>query len=184
MSVEEVHHGNRHRQDPSKKNDEHVEAFEVKEVHCPAQEKLVKEIGAKESLLKSLLESRNLGILDAESAATISRRIKTISEEKANLEKTLKRKKTVQRAITKHRKKEKEKKLKIMREYPEIAASVNLQVHNQPGRPSLDIDQPELMNDILNIATIGAACSDKRREDLFRSIKTLDDLHSELEKMG
>merc|ERR1719186_1364071 len=40
------------------------------------------------------------------------------------------------------------------------------------------------MNDILNIATIGAACSDKRREDLFRSIKTLDDLHRELLKMG
>ena len=30
------------------------------------------------------------------------------------------------------------------------------------------------MNDILNMATLGAACSDKRRED---------DLHGELEKM-
>ena len=39
------------------------------------------------------------------------------------------------------------------------------------------------MNDILNMATLGAACSDKRREDIFRSIKTLDDLHGELEKM-
>ena len=39
VSVERVHHGIH--QGPSKKNNEQVEAFEVKEVHCPAQEKLL-----------------------------------------------------------------------------------------------------------------------------------------------
>ena len=59
-----------------------------------------------------------------------------------------------------------------------------LRSQDQVGRPSLDIDQPDMMTDILRIATIGAACSDKRREDLFRSIKTLDDLHNELTRLG
>ena len=155
-----------------------------KETPCPAQAKLMKEIDVKDKQLKSLIESRKLGILDEESAATISRRIKVVSEEKQKLMRGLKRKKTLQKATMKFRRLEKEKKAKIQRDFPEIAASVKLKVHDQPGRPTLDIDQPEMMNDILNIATIGAACSDKRREDLFRSIKTLDDLHRELLKMG
>ena len=155
-----------------------------KEIPCPAQTKLKKEIEVKEKLLKNLIESRNLGILDEESATTISRRIKVVSEEKLKLERGLKRKKTLQKATIKFRRLEKEKKKKIQRDFPEIAASIKLKVLDQPGRPTLDIDQPEMMNDILHIATIGAACSDKRREDLFRSIKTLDDLHRELQKMG
>ena len=186
METEAVfaHRDNREEAPDKKTDDEQAESFEVKEIHLPAQERIIKEIGVKEKLLKSLIESRNLGILDEESAATISKRIKIVSEEKVKLERELKRKRTVQKATSKYRKLEKERKLTIMRDFPEIAASVNINVHNQPGRPSLDIDQPEMMNDILNIATIGAACSDKRREDLFRSIKTLDDLHEELQKMG
>ena len=177
-------HSNNREEASKKKKDDQAESSEVKEIRRPAQEKLLKEIGIKEKLLNSLNESRNLGILDEESAATISKRINIISEEKKNLERELKRKQTVQKANIKYRRIESEKKLKIVRDFPEIAASIKLKVHDQPGRPSLNIDQPEMMNDILNIATIGAACSDKRREDLFRSIKTLDDLHEELQKMG
>ena len=38
----------------------------------------------------------------------------------------------------------------------------------------------EIPQDILKIATIGAAVSDRRRDEMFRSVKTLDDLHTEL----
>ena len=65
---------------PSKKiRVEAAESLKVKEVHCLAHEKLVKKIGAKESRLKSLLESRNLEIFDPDSAETISRRFEFIS---------------------------------------------------------------------------------------------------------
>ena len=151
---------------------------------CPAQEKLRLEIETKEKILSNLKASRNLGIVDAESAATITKRIKVISEEKDKLEKTLKRKKVCQKAQMKFRKVEQDKKAKLLKEFPEIATNLNLKLQEQPGRPSLDVDQPGMMGDILKIATYGAACSDKRREDLFRTIKTLDDLHRELTKLG
>ena len=39
------------------------------------------------------------------------------------------------------------------------------------GRPRLEVDQPGILEDLLRIATIGSACSDKRRDDLFRTVK-------------
>ena len=76
METEAVfpHRDNREEAPEKKTDDEQAESFEVKETHLPAQERIIKEIGVKEKLLKSLIESRNLGILDEESAATISKR--------------------------------------------------------------------------------------------------------------
>ena len=100
METEVVPDHSSNREEASKKKkDDQAESFEVKEIRRPAQEKLLKEIGSKEKLLNSLIESRNLGILDEESAATISKRIKIISEEKKNLERELKRKKRCRRQI-------------------------------------------------------------------------------------
>ena len=154
------------------------------ETPCPVQDKLKLEMIAKEKILKSLVDSRNLGLLDVESATTLTRRIKVLTEEKQVLSRKLKRKQIGQKAQKKFRKIEQEKKEKILKDFPQIASSVKLRSQDQVGRPSLDIDQPDMMTDILRIATIGAACSDKRREDLFRSIKTLDDLHNELTRLG
>ena len=52
------------------------------------------------------------------------------------------------------------------------------------GRPRIESDQPMLLKDVLDIATIGAACSDKRRDDLFRTVKTLDDLKEAIDQLG
>lgn len=49
------------------------------------------------------------------------------------------------------------------------------------GRPRLEIDQPELLKAIVNIAMSGAATHEKRREDIYRSIQTLTELNESLE---
>ena len=36
----------------------------------------------------------------------------------------------------------------------------------------------------MEIATHGSACGDRRREDLFRTVKTLDDLHKAITSLG
>lgn len=45
------------------------------------------------------------------------------------------------------------------------------------GRPSLETDQPELLKTIVEIAMRGASAHQKRREDIYRSIKTLSELN-------
>ena len=67
-------------------------------------------------------------------------------------------------------------------EHPEFAAVMKLRAG--VGRPSIECDQPEIMKTILEIATVGAACGDRRRDDLYRTVKTLDDLHKAVADLG
>lgn len=57
-----------------------------------------------------------------------------------------------------------------------------LKIRDKSGRPNLEIEQPELMKAIINIAIHGSAADEKRRSDIYRSIKTLDELYEELKK--
>ncbi len=52
------------------------------------------------------------------------------------------------------------------------------------GRPCLEEQFPNLHKDVLEIATIGAAASDRRREEAFFTVKTLNDLHKALSDLG
>ena len=67
--------------------------------------------------------------------------------------------------------------------YPEIAVALKVR-RGSVGRPRIETDQPGLLSDILKIATIGAACGEKRREDIYRTVKTLDDLHHQISNLG
>lgn len=52
------------------------------------------------------------------------------------------------------------------------------------GRPRIEDDQPELLKTIVEIAIHGSAAHDKRREELYRSVKTLTELLEELKDSG
>ena len=52
------------------------------------------------------------------------------------------------------------------------------------GHPPIDEDQPLLLKVISDIAIFGSAADDKRRTETIRSIKTLDQLHDEVQKPG
>ena len=108
--------------------------------------------------------------------------IKVVTNEKDSLEKKLRNKESDQRAKKKQRNQEREKMDEVRVNHPEIASE--LKSRERVGRPQIECDQPDLLNDILKIATIGADCGDRRREDIFRSVKTLDDLHKAITSLG
>ncbi|KAI9556025.1 hypothetical protein GHT06_018591 [Daphnia sinensis] len=52
------------------------------------------------------------------------------------------------------------------------------------GRPRIEDDQPFLLESIINIAFHGSAAHEKRQSDVYRSVKTLDDLTKQLNNDG
>ena len=51
------------------------------------------------------------------------------------------------------------------------------------GKPQIEVDQPELLIAIVKIAK-AAATNDRRRTEVLRTVKTLDDLREKLLQMG
>ena len=149
----------------------------------PAQDKLKEDIAKVEKVITNLTESRNLGFNEG-SAAEITKHIKEAKRKKEDLERTLRRKLTDQKATNKFRAKKREGESLIKENYPELAAALKIRDNVGRGRPRIECDQPNILSDILQIATIGAACGDKRREDMYRTAKTLDDLHGHITSLG
>ena len=59
-----------------------------------------------------------------------------------------------------------------------------LKIRNEAGRPRLEDDQPLLLQAILDIAFYGSAAHEKRQSDVYRSIKTLDELTKQVNDDG
>ena len=53
-----------------------------------------------------------------------------------------------------------------------------------PGRPPIETDQPQLLSTILDIVEASSSTDERRRSGMIRSVRTLDDLQSELQNLG
>ena len=75
--------------------------------------------------------------------------------------------------------------IKKVRSENEAAAS-ELKCFNQTatGRPSKVVDQPELLSSIVRVVKASSAADDRPHCEHLRSVKTLDDLHSEPTRLG
>lgn len=67
---------------------------------------------------------------------------------------------------------------------PDVAAKLRKNNREQPGRPSLETDQPFLHEVILRLASAGAAADGRRRTEEIQACRTLDDLNEQLKKEG
>lgn len=150
---------------------------------APAQEKLKASIAEKEKSLTSLYEARATG-LSGDSAATLNSLIVKTKKDLAKDKRTLKVKEDNMIASRKQRKKKSDKWRTLEMEHPEFMATIKSKSTPGPGRPRIEENQPELLSEILKIATIGSAAGDRRREDVFRTVKTLDDLHEALTSLN
>ena len=119
-----------------------------------------------------LNEARNLG-LGADNCAMLRKQIVEMTSKKNAVSSKLRSVELSRKRSQKARDKRKRAIEKAKKDFPALAQQ--LKSRDMPGRPPLEEDYLNLHKDILEIATIGAATSDKRREDLFRSVKTLDD---------
>lgn len=75
---------------------------------------------------------------------------------------------------------EKQKKmflLTVCKEHPEYAKKFGLL--NKVGRPRIEDDQESILEVISDLAIFGGAVNAKRRTELIRSCKTLDELADE-----
>ena len=162
-------------------SDEQDSSSTGRKYDAPAQDKFNIELSDIEKRLVALNEARNLGIGE-ENVANVTKQIKQWTEKKKKIVSQINLRKAWQKAAKKKRDKQKKNWEKAVQDFPSIAN--NLKIRDSVGRPPVEEVYPNLHADILNIATIGAAASEKRREDLFRTVKTLDQLHSSLSDLG
>lgn len=66
----------------------------------------------------------------------------------------------------------------------EAAAVLKSFNRGKTGKPRMEVDQPELLSLIVKIVEATSATDDRRRTEVLRTVRTLDDLRSELLKMG
>ena len=149
----------------------------------PAQAKIREELNEVNSNLVKLNEARNLG-LGEDTNASLVKQIKDLTAKKNQLQQKLKLTEQWRKNSKKARDKRKAAIKRAENDFPGLAGRMNTIQRDSPGRPVLEEEYPNLHRDILEIATIGAAASDKRREETFRTVKTLDDLHRALSDLG
>lgn len=146
----------------------------------PAQDKLQKLISIKEKSLSNLIEER--AIDQGTNAVSLARQIKDTKDSLRKHKADLKRAINLQNATNRYRAKRKKAEERLKAEHPEFARCLKLQ--DVPGRPRVESDNPGILETLLEIATVGAACGDRRREDMFRTVKTLDDLTKAIHSLG
>ena len=171
-----------HNDAESNQSIDQVEIDEIeRKYETPAQAKLIKELSEIDTKLVALNTARNLGIGD-DNVASFTKQINQWTEKRKAVSNQLKIKKTNQIASKKKRDKQKRKIAQAIVDFPALANTVK--IRDSAGRPPVEDVYPNLHADILKIASIGAAASDRRRDDLLRTVKTLDQLHSALSDLG
>lgn len=140
----------------------------------PAEDVLNREILNLSQDVVHLIGKRDAGLATEEQLKDLETKRKTLKEKEMAL-KFLRNNRERQR-----RKRESEK--KVLQENPDLAKKFKRR--NAIGRPRIEQDQPDLLKAIVDIATHGAAADDRRRSETLRSIKTLDELTTELQSQG
>ena len=147
----------------------------------PAQVKLEEELQKTKLSIENLKSAKVLANCE-EREADINKQLKVLDALLIEQQKKLSKAQQNEKAQTKLRERRRNVLEEVQRQYPEIASQ--LKTRTTVGRPRVEADQPDLLRDVLEIATIGAAASEKRREEVFRTVKTLDDLKSAISEMG
>lgn len=122
-------------------------------------------------------QSENRGLLTESGYAELQEAKKSIKKETMNLEKL----KSNQKASKKYRKKKKEAFQALVATNPGAESIITL--HEHPGRSRLE-NEDNLIKTITEIAMYGSSVDEKRRSEIIRSCRTLDDLHKKLTDLG
>ncbi|KAK3919961.1 Enzymatic polyprotein [Frankliniella fusca] len=144
----------------------------------PRQEALKREISVIQADIVSLTTKRKAGLMEEGGEAKLKKLFQNLKQ----AEKQLKDKKARALRSKKLRKKKKGQIEKIKVHYPDAAKL--LTCREEPGRPRLEEDQPDLLKVISDIAIYSSSAADRRRSETLRLCGTLDELHSELLERG
>lgn len=144
----------------------------------PAQDKIKQDIDMLNSDLVGLLKRRSLGLLNDEQQKDLSRKQQQLNrlEMQLNIKMKDQKRQRVKRLQRKNNIK------KLFEIHPE--AKRILKERDFCGRPRIEETQTDLLKAICDIAIHGSAVDERRRTEMFRSIKTLDELRKELLACG
>jgi hypothetical protein len=139
---------------------------------------LKKKIAAVDGDLVGLLRRRESGMLSEDQ----EKELKLKKKEREDLGKALKRKQDDSERQKKSRSSKRTALEAAIEKNPSLR--LELKIRAQPGRPRVESEQPMLLETIINIAIHGSAAHEKRRSDVYRSVKTLDELTAAVNQNG
>jgi len=139
----------------------------------PAQLQLKKQFEVLTSDLLDLCERERQGLLTEKQHKTMQQ----LKKRKRELETKLKKKKGDQVRSQKARENKKKRLNADLKENPELCEILKTRISS--GRPPLEEEQPLLPKTIIDIAMHGSASHDKRHNDMYQCVKTLDQLKSD-----
>ena len=105
-----------------------------------------------------------------------------IKAEKARLSELNKKLKRLQDGVM-YSKNSREKKRQKLEQLQEQLPELEL-IRPSPGRPSLELKQPDLLRTIVDIVSLQARAHERRNYEVLKTCKTLDDLHEQLLSKG
>lgn len=143
----------------------------------PKQDALKSEISVLEAELNATVRKRDAGL----GKDGIEKKIKELRHSTDIKKKELQNKIVRAKNMRKLRAKQKAEVLSLKSAHPNVQSS---SIRTQPGRPSLEENQSGLLQVICDIATHGSSAADRRRSEVLRSCKTLDELHALLVEEG
>ncbi|XP_037030801.1 uncharacterized protein LOC119070532 [Bradysia coprophila] len=144
----------------------------------PAQLKLQQESACLTAEIVALSKRKESGLFTSDMRAELKKKREKLSSLQKKL--CVKRRDMFRKRKSRHN--FKAKLSKICDSNPDVKKA--LKIRNSTGRPRLEVEQPELLKTIIAIAIHGSASHDKRREDMFRSIRTLTELKEKLNDEG
>lgn len=144
----------------------------------PAQEKTSAMISEIEKELMGLLVVENSGL----STPDISSRKRKLEENLKKEQRNLKKLEDSRVRMKNYRLNKRTKLKELCQEIPAAGAILNLR--QKSGRPRIEEDQPDLLQVIVKIATLGSGAHLRRRDETLRCCKTLDELHEQLKDIG
>jgi len=145
----------------------------------PAQELLKKKIGLISADLCGLYERRNLEMLTSQQF----KEMRSLEEQKKKLQSHL-------QIRIRDQSRQKKRRHIARRKIKALMSAVNpdnenfIKIHSSSGRPRIESDQPLLLQAICDIAIHGSGAHERRRCDVLRSVRTLDQLLAEIQKQG
>lgn len=140
--------------------------------------RVITEINLLKEDLVGLYKRRDTNFLSEKQA----KELKDKKEELVEKEKKLRKLKDDQRRSLKYRKELKRRREDLIDTYPDLKKK--LKVRDVVGRPRIETDQPLLLTTIVDLATYGSAAHERRQNEVLRSIRTLDQLQTELKNLG
>ena len=164
---------------PKAVNTSEVESIPKFKRDTPTQDKIIAQINTLNSQISNIKSLQNSGLHNVSHSE-----VKALYDKKEQLEKELKRLQQKAKWQTDYRIKMKQTIEELSKTNENVAKALKPMNRGIPGRPRIETEQPQLLSSIIDIVQASSSADDRRRTEMIRSVKTLDDLHLELKSIG